>query len=254
MFLYILTDGRRLFEGEGGREMTGTDELSRRSIAGMLSVVRDRSLILVGLVIAMLGAFFISSLLFFIAGTEASLLLFIGPQWLTTGILVGFVIWVEKRPLASIGATGPSWPDLWLGLAGTVVGLLTVPVTISLTNALGFNPGEEALTSLLEFPLWALIVIVITAAITEEVLFRAYPIERFTELTGSVWIAAGLSFVAFVLVHVPFWGVGHIVTISGISVILTVLYVRYRRLWPVMSMHFLTNFVLLIVFPMLDWL
>lgn len=105
--------------------------------------------------------------------------------------------------------------------------------------------------SLLQFPLWALLVI--AAAITEEVLFRAYPIERLIELTGSVWTAAGLSFVAFVLVHVPFWGVGHIVTISGISVTFTVLYARYRRLWPVIIMHFLTNFFLMIVFPMLGW-
>lgn len=241
--------------GEGSRELAATDGISRRSIRETLAVVRDRPAVLVGLAVALLGPSIFRTLLIpVLAPLEAWFLLAIGPFWIATIILVGFVLWVERRPLASLGAAWPSWSDLRVGLVGTAGGLLTVPVTLPLTNALGFRAGEEALASILQFPLWAVFVLVITAAVTEEVLFRAYPIERLAEITGSIRVAAGLSLVAFMLLHVPAWGVGHLITISGISLILTVLYARYRRIGPVMVMHFLTNFFLLIVFPILGWI
>ena len=97
----------------------------------------------------------------------------------------------------------------------------------------------------------AVLLIVVTAAVTAEVLFRAYPIERIAEITGSVWPAAAVSFFAFVILHLPAWGVGHLIAISGTSIVFTVLYVRYRRLGPVVVIHFLTNLFLLVVQPML---
>jgi preprotein translocase subunit SecD len=62
-----------------------------------------------------------------------------------------------------------------------------------------------------------------------------------------------VSFVAFVVLYVPVWGAGHLVTISAISIVFAVLCVRYRRLGPVVVMHFLSDVVLLIVLPALGW-
>lgn len=239
---------------EDGRGLATTDGTSRRSIGEMLAVLRDRPSRLVGLALALLAQTALVAILGpFLRPVEAWVLLAVGPPWIATATLVGFVSWVERRPLASIGAAWPTWSDLWLGLGGAVVGLLTMPLVIPIRNALGFELGGAALM-LLQFPLWATILVVITAAVTEEVLFRAYPIERVAEITGSVWAGAVFSFVGFVLLHVPAWGVGHVIDISGVSIVLVALYVWRRRLGPVIVMHFLTNFVLLVVAPMLGWL
>jgi len=238
--------------GEDGRELVVTDETARRSIQEMLAVLSDRPSILVGLVVALLGQTALVAILSPLPmEMEVWILMFIGLQWIATVTLVGFVLWVERRSLASIGVARPTWSDLRLGLVGTVAGLLTLPVTISFRNALGFEMNEGFLGMILQFPVWAVLLIVVTAAVTEEVLFRAYPIERIAEITGSVWPAAAVSFFAFVILHLPAWGVGHLIAISGTSIVFTVLYVRYRRLGPVVVIHFLTNLFLLVVQPML---
>jgi membrane protease YdiL (CAAX protease family) len=234
--------------GEGGRELATTDEPSRRSIGEMLTVLRDRPSVLVGLVVALLGYSIVSDILEpLLASSEAGFLLAVVPPWIATFVLVGFVLWVERRPLASIGVAWPRWSDLWLGIGGTVAGLLTLLVTIPLMIALGFEQSQGPVQ---QVPQWAVLLIVLTS-IVEEVLFRGYPIERLAEITGSVWAAATVTFVVFVLLHAPAWGVGHLITISGISIVFMVMYVRYRRLGPVMIMHFISNFVLLVVVPRL---
>jgi len=62
-----------------------------------------------------------------------------------------------------------------------------------------------------------------------------------------------VSFVTFVVLHVPVWGAGHLVTISATPIVVAVLYVHYRRLGPVVVMHFLSDVVLLFVLPALRW-
>ena len=43
-------------------------------------------------------------------------------------------------------------------------------------------------------------------AAAEEIGFRGYAIERLTEITGSLWLAAGIPYVVEVLCHAPVWG------------------------------------------------
>lgn len=58
--------------------------------------------------------------------------------------------------------------------------------------ALGVNqpPAQSAVSHL---PLWLKVAVVLTAAIAEELVWRSYPIERLTELTGLVWVGAVVS-------------------------------------------------------------
>lgn len=50
---------------------------------------------------------------------------------------------------------------------------------------------------------------VVTAAVTEEVLFRGYAIERLEALTGRRWLAGTISLVFFVSVHLAAWSPAH---------------------------------------------
>lgn len=64
--------------------------------------------------------------------------------------------------------------------------------------------------SLLRPPLGHRSFVVMTAAVTEEVLYRGYAIGVGQHLLGSTWLACALSIAAFTLGHLR-WGLAHLV-------------------------------------------
>ena len=98
----------------------------------------------------------------------------------------------------------------------------------------------------LAMPLPALIALIITTAVTEEILFRGYPVERLGRLTGSIWLGAALSLGLFVLPHLSFFGPQWLLYQGAAVVMAYVLYVWRRNLFACMLMHFLGNAMLLI--------
>lgn len=247
--------------GEGGPGTSkSSDPTAMRSIGEMVTQLRERSWIKLGLVVAMFGPFlatlFAGAIVAVASLPEIGnlLLMVIFVPWFVTAVLVGIVRFLERRSIASIGAVQPTRSDLWIGVAGAAVGLLTMLVTIPLGETLGITSNEGTLEMIVGLPLWAVTLLSVTAGVTEEVLFRGYPIERLTEVTGSVAVAGTITLAVFMLVHVPMWGIGHLITISGVSVVLTIMYAWYRRLAPVVIAHFLFNFVSFAVLPALGWL
>jgi membrane protease YdiL (CAAX protease family) len=90
---------------------------------------------------------------------------------------------------------------------------------------------------LLSTPGWWLVISVVRAGVSEEVLFRGYPIERLQELTGSRTLAALLPLVLFALAHVGPWGWAHML-VGGIGgALLTLLYMWRRNLWANILAH-----------------
>ena len=78
-------------------------------------------------------------------------------------------------------------------------------------------------------------------AITEEILFRGYPIERLQELTGNVWVAAAMPLLVFVLAHLGGWSAGHLVGVLFGGVLLAGLYLVTRDLVACMITHALID-------------
>jgi uncharacterized protein len=171
-----------------------------------------------------------------------------GPQsvilwnWLAVGLLFAFIVLVEKRDLRSLRLTQPSFKDLeWAllfwGIATASTGLFAW---------LFPSPRSEGLGTLLAIPIPILILLILTTATTEEVLYRAYPIERLQEVTHSPWLALAFSFVLFVLPHITFFG-GYWLVSNGVSVVLAYLLFMWRRnLWANMLMHLLGNALILL--------
>ncbi|MEM4290456.1 MAG: CPBP family intramembrane glutamic endopeptidase, partial [Nitrososphaerota archaeon] len=89
-------------------------------------------------------------------------------------------------------------------------------------------------------PIALRIAVVITAGITEEILFRGYPIERLNSLTGRLGLSALIAYVVFVLPHIPFWGLGGTIQI-GVWSIVTILYIKRRNLPACILMHILND-------------
>ena len=163
-------------------------------------------------------------------------------NWLATAALLAFILTVERRNLASIALRRPKWQDI----AWAIVFWIVATVASSLLNAVLPIAGTSGFTTIMALPLPVIVAIVLTTATTEEILFRGYPVERLSELTGSAALGVGISFIVFLLPHVGFFGPTWLVTNGTSVVLLYVLYVWRRNLWACMTMHLLGNALLLL--------
>jgi uncharacterized protein len=99
--------------------------------------------------------------------------------------------------------------------------------------------SQEA--SILSLPYWLNVLIVVRAAVSEEILFRGYPMERLEELSGSRALAGVVTCAVFTLDHISFWGWHHIFIAGAAGAALTVLYLWRRNIWVNMIAHFIVD-------------
>jgi membrane protease YdiL (CAAX protease family) len=167
--------------------------------------------------------------------------------WLLAAIVVLLTIRVERRGWAGIGVK-PSRPAALLVAVLLGIGLmLLVPLLSFLASwVLPTTGGDVASVAARPWPV--VLVAVVTAAVTEEVLFRAYPIERLAALTRSPWPGAVLGLIAFVLLHAGNWNPAHVVgVVLPLGLLLTLIYVWRRNLLIVIIAHLITDIPLVMM-------
>jgi len=182
-------------------------------------------------------------------------------KWVTGVLLVGFVLGVEGRSLASIGVRPPVElpvvggvvPDLGgppvvghlgTGLGWSVVGFVIIYVTtisvyhlyewFGLQTPEGFT-DEQASRGAVSYWITA-----VSAGVVESLLYQGYLIPRVTELSGSVVLAAVFAWVAFTAVHGvgDIFGVAETVYIGVPAVGLVLLYIACESVIVVCFLHF----------------
>jgi membrane protease YdiL (CAAX protease family) len=167
-------------------------------------------------------------------------------QWVL--VAMGIALWVwNDRPWQSLRLNVPEGWRLWVA-----VGLIGLLATMLIRNAIAVagSPKKRerlrgrtaSLGPLLphtteEFG-WFLAVS-LTAGICEEFLFRGYFIWVFTPVL-SVWGAAGFSALAFGLMH-AYQGRNGVVTTTLVGVVMTLVMVITRSLFPAMVLHALVD-------------
>lgn len=170
-------------------------------------------------------------------------------SWLLSVAVLLLVLVGERLPLRSIGLRRLSLRDGLLAVAAGVLLSLLVPVLTVATNSLlgadGTNEivdlGSTTATGLLAFG-------VVTAAFTEEVLFRGYAIERLEALTGRRWLAGIISLAFFVSVHLATWSPAHVFgVVLPLGAALTGLYLWKRSLPVVIVAHLLADAPLIVL-------
>jgi len=156
------------------------------------------------------------------------------------GILL-YVARVERRPLSSIGFRVPGVKD-WITaiFAGILILALLALLTLVVFPALHWSESSQE-SSILSLPYWLNVLIVVRAAVSEEILFRGYPLERLEELTGSRAIAGVVTCAVFTLDHISFWGWHHVFIAGSAGAALTVLYLWRRNIWVNMIAHFMVD-------------
>jgi membrane protease YdiL (CAAX protease family) len=155
--------------------------------------------------------------------------------WLTLG---------ERLPLSSIGFRTPTWKSVAYGVLAAVVTTAIMAVYFAvIVSALHLSPATALAQrqAILQTPFWYRVLLVLRAAVVEEVLFRGYLIEKVRQLSGSTPSAVVVSIVAFSLAHLRGWGAAQLIAVSAAGTVLALLYVWRRDLPSNMFCHFLTD-------------
>jgi membrane protease YdiL (CAAX protease family) len=169
--------------------------------------------------------------------------------WVLVGLVLAIVLYWEDRRLNSIGLRAPTRREAAVGLGAGVLGVvLGLPVTGVAAVTLHLEQ-PETLSALGQLSLPVRLVVVATAVVTEEILWRGYPIERLTEVTGSVWIAAAVSGIVFLVVHFPAWGLVGAIPQAVFTLVIVGVYVRSRNVVACILAHGVINVVMILVLP-----
>ncbi len=159
------------------------------------------------------------------------------PMWLTSVLLVGFVLLVERRPLSSLSITKPTgkdikWAFYFFGAEVTWSWLMSVALDAKQ------NDGVDSITSL---SVATVVGLIITAAVTEEIIHRGYLLERIAKLTGALWVGTIVSFIIFIVPHIAYFGWVWLPTHGIGAVLIYVFYLWRRNLPATMLLHLLGN-------------
>ncbi|HEY2104335.1 MAG TPA: CPBP family glutamic-type intramembrane protease [Candidatus Binataceae bacterium] len=160
-------------------------------------------------------------------------------------ILFILIRW-ERRPLNSIGWRTPRLIDLVFGVAGFVAiqqaTLMTWGIMLRVMPSVAADTRAVAILSS-NLPLAVDLLASISSAVAEEVGFRGYALERLSEITGSLWIGAGIPYVIEVLCHAPIWGLRGMLLKAPPLLILVLLYLWRRSLPACILAHLLVDVI-----------
>jgi membrane protease YdiL (CAAX protease family) len=161
--------------------------------------------------------------------------------WSIVAIALCYVRVIERRPLSSIGLRKPRVADLALAVAaGTLIFALLAAIYLVVFPAFGWSESGQ-FTAITKIPYWLQCLVVLRAAVSEEIAFRGYGIERLQELTGSRAVAGLATWSVFTVDHVSYWGWHHLLVAGSAGAMLTLFYLWRRNLWASMLAHFMVD-------------
>jgi uncharacterized protein len=170
-------------------------------------------------------------------------------QWLTV-LIVSFIGFKWLRlDRSELGLRVPRPLD-WLIAIGTFfVAMSAAGIVSSLFP--GPESAKSAVAKLINLPLPTRILLVITAGICEEFLFRGFAITALSRFTGNRWLSGLLSLAVFTVAHAGLFGWNSALLIPCIlGLILTLLFLLRRNLVIGMAVHTLIDAIGLIIVPL----
>jgi membrane protease YdiL (CAAX protease family) len=169
--------------------------------------------------------------------------------------LILFFIWRNNEPVHLIGwALKNSKKEIALGI------ILFIPFTLATgllekgLQAIGLSVPSTPLPSFLaargaiEFLLALLLVVIV--ALAEETIFRGYLILRLNAVTANPTVAVLLSAAIFSLGH-GYEGSAGVVTVGVMGLFFALIYIWRNSLVAPMVMHFLQDFMGIVLLPLL---
>jgi uncharacterized protein len=164
--------------------------------------------------------------------------------WGLAAIILLYVLFVERRPLSSIGFHKLGFWNILFGILAGIVSLISLYfIYYKLFPLFHVNQAVETneMNQLAATPFWWRFVSTIRAAVCEEILFRGYAIERLQEISRSAAAAGIISCAIFALAHVGEWGWMHLLVAGVAGAIFTLLYIWRRNIWANAIAHFIVD-------------
>jgi membrane protease YdiL (CAAX protease family) len=169
--------------------------------------------------------------------------------------LVLFFAWRNAEPLRRVGwtATG-TWREVAIGTALFLPFFLGFGLLGRALEAVGLSapsappPGLLPARGTTELVLAACLVVVV--ALAEETIFRGYLILRFQSITGGQAAAVILSSLLFSLGH-GYEGSAGVVTVGCMGLVLALIYLWRQSLVAPAVIHFLQDFLGIVLLPLL---
>lgn len=169
--------------------------------------------------------------------------------------LIAFFLWRNREPISRLGWTIRSaHKEIALGVALFIPLLAITSYLDNLLRAAGLSTLPKPLAGFLtpagpgQFVLAFVLVAVV--AVAEETIFRGYLILRLQSLTGSAAAAAVLSAIIFCFGH-GYEGAAGVITVGVMGLAFAGVYLWRRSLVAPIVMHFLQDFLAIIVVPLL---
>ncbi len=148
--------------------------------------------------------------------------------------------------------SAPLLPTLLWGVGGGIAGLLTFPAYLAFARKAGFDHAANAdvLQKIATMPLAARVFILFTAALVEELLFRAIPIPLLMSVTGTSAIALAVPLFMFVIAHRASWSPVHLLFVAATGALLTLIFLR-AGYWSASLAHFIIDAPMLLFAPVM---
>lgn len=169
--------------------------------------------------------------------------------WIVALVLILLVKKYEKRALSSIGIFKTSFKTIAFGAILGILLSVTVPLcTLLINKILPAQTTTDVINNALQLSVPLLFFSIITAAITEELIFRGYLLTRLLDRGINKHICAFISIIPFSLIHLNNWSLNHIFgVVLPLGILLTYLYMWKRNLVFVMLVHFFIDVPLIII-------
>jgi uncharacterized protein len=184
------------------------------------------------------------------------------PSWLVHGDSIGrllareAIVWccalavllwltfAERLPLSSIGFCRPTSKGIMFAfLAAVLITAILIVQSLIIIPLLHLDASSIVARqrAIMSTPYWYRVLLVLRAAVVEEILFRGYLIEKVRQLFGSTVLAVIVSVTAFTYAHLRGWGPVQLIAVGGGGIVLALLYVWRRDLPSNMLGHFLAD-------------
>ncbi len=170
--------------------------------------------------------------------------------WLTAAAVLVIAAAEIAAWRAHLGLEWPTWQSVGLAILAAAILFLAFGVSQYLQGKFGIASSKqvEQYQKLLRLPFSHRCFVVVTAAVTEEVLYRGYAIGVGQHLLGSVWLACSLSIAVFTLMHFR-WGLAHLVPVFASTLVLTLLFAFTGNLWVCILAHAIIDGAGFLVLP-----
>ncbi len=169
--------------------------------------------------------------------------------------LILFFVWRDREPLRRLGLSSKDLNrNVLLGFALYVPFLFVIGMVTQVLTSLGLSQPSEPSPSYFHvgghWQLALAVVLVVVVAVSEELIFRGYLINRLRTATGNTAAAVVLSSVVFALGH-GYEGSLGVITVGVMGLIFSLIYLWRQSLVVPIVLHFLQDFIAIVLAPYL---